>query len=138
VKTRRREGYQVRYQQNRPIKSEAGQAIIEFALTISMTLLLIFGMIEFSRAIYTSSVIQSAAQHGARTGIINASQSVIEAAVKGRMVGLDTSQPLTITFSSTAGIVQVDVTYNFEFVAPMVTLITGDSIPMHASASMVK
>ncbi len=34
-------------------------------------------------------------------------------------------------------IVQVDVTYEFEFLVPLIARITGDSITLSASASMV-
>src|SRR5215216_3074629 len=70
-------------------RSEVGQASVEFALTIVMTLLLIFGLIDFSRAIYTASIIQWAAQSGARAAIIDDSQEAVDAAVKDRMFGLD-------------------------------------------------
>jgi Flp pilus assembly protein TadG len=138
VKVRRKvKRYQVQYQQPRPYQSEAGQAIIEFALTISITLLLIFGMIEFSRAIYTASVIQWAAQQGARAGIVDDSQAVVEAAVHDRMVGLDTGKALVTISSPNVNIVQVNVAYEFEFVVPIISRITGDTIQMQASASMV-
>ncbi len=64
--------------------------MVEFALTITLTLVLIFGLIDFSRAIYTASIIQWAAQQGARAAIIDGSQDVVEAAVKERLIGLDT------------------------------------------------
>jgi Flp pilus assembly protein TadG len=127
----------VRYQQPRPYQSETGQAALEFALTLTVTLLLIFGMIDFSRAIYTASIIQWAAQQGARAGIVDDSQAVVEAAVHGRMVGLDTENALVTVSSPNVNIVQVDVTYEFEFVVPVISRITGDTIQMQASASMV-
>lgn len=111
--------------------------MVEFALTIIVTLLLIFGMIDFSRAIYTASVIQWAAQQGARAGIVNASEANVRAAVQGRMAGLD---PTLATISVTRpgnNVVQVDVSYPFEFIIPMISRITGDRIILRASASMV-
>jgi Flp pilus assembly protein TadG len=123
--------------QSRLVQSEAGQAALEFALTIGITLLLIFGLIDFSRAIYASSIIQWAAQQGARVGITDATQAEVEAAVYGRMVGLDTEQALITVSRPNASLVQVEVTYQFQFIVPMVARITGDSIEMQASASMV-
>jgi Flp pilus assembly protein TadG len=123
--------------QSRLVRNEAGQAAIEFALTIMMTLLLIFGLIDFSRAIYTASVIQWAAQQGARTAIIDSSQAVVEAAVHDRMAGLDTTIVFVTVSQPITNVLQVDVTYEFEFIAPIVAQITGDSIEMNASASMV-
>lgn len=111
--------------------------MVEFALTITVTLLLVFGMIDFSRAVYTASVIQWAAQQGARAGIVDASPTNVRAAVEGRMTGLD---PALATISVTrqgSNVVQVDVTYPYEFLIPMISRITGDRIILRASASMV-
>ena len=124
-------------QQSRLAQSEAGQASIEFTLTITMTLLLIFAMIDFSRAMYTASILQWAAQAGARAAIIESSQEVVEAAVKDRLVGLDPDAVVVSPLSWSGNVVQVEVTYPFEFVAPIVAQITGDSIEMSSSASMI-
>lgn len=102
-----------------------------------MTLLLIFGMIDFSRAMYTASVLQWAAQAGARAAIIESSQEVVEAAVKDRLVGLDLDAVIVSPLSWSGNVVQVQVTYPFEFVAPIVAQITGESIEMSSSASMI-
>ena len=126
----------MRYQQPRPNQSEAGQAIIEFALTISLTLLLIFGMIDFSRAIYTTSVIQWAAQQGARAGIADPTADlvrVVSEAAKARLVGLDVEKvDVDVELLEASNMVSVTITYPFEFVTPV-----GGTIQMRASASMV-
>jgi Flp pilus assembly protein TadG len=124
-------------QQTRPVQSEAGQATVEFALTITMTLLLIFGMIDFSRAVYTVSVIQWAAQKGARTGIVESSTEEIEAAVRERMIALDADQAQIVVSHPSVNMVRVDVTYEFELLVPFIAQITGDSIPLSGSASMI-
>src|SRR5688572_21169617 len=120
--------------QSRPAQSEAGQASVEFALTITMTLLLIFALIDFSRAMYTASVLQWAAQSGARAAIIEPSQEAVEEAVKERLVGLDPDIVIVAPLSWTGNVVQVQVTYPFEFVAPIVAQITGETIDMSSSA----
>ena len=130
------ERYQVRYQQPRPNQSEAGQAIIEFALTISLTLLLIFGMIDFSRAVYTASVIQWAAQQGARAGIADPAadlNTVVGDAAKARLVGLDLENVgVNVGPLGANKTVSVTITYPFQFITPV-----GGTIQMRASASMV-
>jgi len=123
-----------------PLAQEGGQTLVEFALTITVTLMLIFGLIEFARAVYTMSVVQWAAQQGARAGIAVESnlQATVEAAVKERLVGLDTEKALITASQPEADVVQVDVTYPFEFVVPMVAPFAEDgSINVQASASMV-
>lgn len=127
----------VNEQQSRPAQSEVGQSMVEFALTITFTLMLIFGLIECSRAIYTASVIQWAAQQGARAAIVDSSYEVVEAAVKDRLVGLDLDKVVIPSPVWSGSEVEVEVNYSFEFVVPLIERITGDSIQMHASASMV-
>jgi hypothetical protein len=121
----------------RAFTSEVGQASIEFALTITLTLMLIFALIDFSRAMYTASILQWAAQHGARAAIIEPSQEAVELAVKDRLVGLNPDDVVVEPISWTGNVVQVQIRYPFEFVAPIVAQITGDSIEMSSSASMI-
>lgn len=118
--------------------NEPGQAMVEFALTITITLMLIFGMIDFSRAIYTASVIQWAAQQGARAGIANPPPTnlQIEAAVRGRLAGLNPATAV-ITPERSGNLVTVTVAYEYDFMVPMISRITGKSIMLSASASMV-
>jgi hypothetical protein len=123
--------------QSRLLKSEAGQAAVEFTLTISMTLLLIFALIDFSRALYTASVLQWAAQKGARSAIVDPTPASVREAVEDRLVGLDLERVVVPDPTWRGNVVQVDVTYQFEFVAPIVAQITGESIEMSSSASMI-
>lgn len=124
-------------EQSRLMQSEVGQAAVEFMLTVMMTLLLIFALIDFSRAMYTASILQWAAQNGARAAIIEPSQEAVDEAVKERLVGLDKDAVVISPISWTGNIVQVEVSYPFQFVAPIVAQITGDSIDMSSSASMI-
>jgi len=110
-----------------------------------MTLLLIFALIDFSRAIYTASILQWAAQDGAREAIVMLDSSAsatemkvaVDAAVKERLVGLDADAVEIAPLTWTGNIVEVDVSYPFQFIAPIVAQITGDSIEMSSSASMI-
>lgn len=115
-------------------RNERGQAMVEFALTITLTLLLVFGMIDFSRAIYTASVIQWAAQQGARTAMVD--PAGVRAAVVNRLAGLDPDE-VDVNVTTGANTVQVEVSYEFDFIVPMISRITGDSIIFTASASMM-
>jgi hypothetical protein len=127
-------------QQSRLIEKELGQASIEFALTITLTLLLIFALIDFGRAMYTASVLQWAAHAGARLAIIDDSMRAadVEAKLEERLVGLDLDAFVVVEpLSWSDNVVQVEVSYTFEFVAPIVAQITGDTIDMSASASMI-
>jgi hypothetical protein len=127
-------------QDSRRLRSEGGQAAIEFAYTITVTLLLMFGLIDFSRAIYAASVIQWAAQQGARTGIVDIAEvtdAEIISAVEARMVGINVAEAEIQIQRLPDDIMQVDIDYEFEFLIPLVSRITGESITLTASASMV-
>jgi hypothetical protein len=96
-------------------------------------------MIEFSRAIYASSVVKAAAQEGARAGIIDATDTAaITAAVEEKLIGLDLEKVIEINIEEPdARTVQVEVVYQFEFVVPLIETITGSDIELRGSASMV-
>jgi Flp pilus assembly protein TadG len=48
-----------------------GQTVVEFALVVPVFLLLVFGVLDFGRAVYEYNTIVNAARQGARYGIIN-------------------------------------------------------------------
>ena len=48
------------------MKSEKGQAAVEFALVLPILLMLIFGIIDFGRVLYTKSALTSLSQEAAR------------------------------------------------------------------------
>mgnify|MGYP006298131605 CR=1 FL=1 len=49
-------------------RSQKGNALVEFALILPMFLLLVFGMISFSIALYNKTVLTIAVREGARAG----------------------------------------------------------------------
>ena len=50
--------------------TEAGQALVEFALVVPLLLLLVVGVIEFGRAWNVSQAVNYAARQGARTAAV--------------------------------------------------------------------
>jgi len=50
------------------LNSQEGAAMIEFAIILPLLLLFIFGIIEFSLALFNQQVITNAAREGARRG----------------------------------------------------------------------
>lgn len=52
-----------------------GQAMVEMALVIGFLVLLIFGMTEFGRAMYTRNTLNNAARAGARVAVVTPSSS---------------------------------------------------------------
>ena len=49
---------------------ERGAAAVEFALVVPVFMLIVFGMIDFTRAYYTQSAIAAAVREGARTAAV--------------------------------------------------------------------
>ena len=52
------------------IKNQKGAAAIEFALISPILFILVFGIIEFSIALYDKAMITNASREGARAGIV--------------------------------------------------------------------
>ncbi len=57
----------------RLIKNQAGQAIVELAFVLIVFLFIIFGITEFSRALYTYNTIIQSTRSAARWGVVNIS-----------------------------------------------------------------
>jgi hypothetical protein len=53
----------------------AGQALTEFALVVPFFLLVLYGIIEFGRYVYTVQVLNNAAREGARYAIVHGEES---------------------------------------------------------------
>lgn len=117
------------------VRCSRGQTMIEFAFSIPVMLLLIFGLIDFGRAAYTAAVVQWAAQEGARAGIVDPT-SVTEA-IEDRLVGLQPERAAIAVTQPDASTVAVQVTYPFEFVTPMIAQLAGNEIQMSGAASMI-
>ncbi|QOR38332.1 pilus assembly protein [Billgrantia diversa] len=54
----------------RSLHKQQGAEVVEFALTAVLLFILLFGMIEFSVALYDKAVLTNASREGARTGIL--------------------------------------------------------------------
>lgn len=62
-------------------KHNRGQSLVEFALVIPILLLLMVGIMEFSRAWMTQNILTSAAREGARVGAVSGQAAGEAAAV---------------------------------------------------------
>jgi Flp pilus assembly protein TadG len=117
-------------------REEAGSTLVEFTLILMTLLTLTFGMIDFSRAVYAANVVQAAAQSGARAGIVDLSSAT--AAVLDAMVGLDLAEAQVAVTQPNADSVEVQVTYQFEFVTPfLASAVAGGGIELTGSARML-
>lgn len=119
----------------RLVRAERGQSLAEMAIALLIMLPLTFGIIDFSRGVYTASVISAAAQEGARAGIID--ESSIMGAIQSKMMGLNMDLADVDIDTSQPEIVAVNISYDFSFVTPIVDSL-ADTLELTGSASMIK
>jgi Flp pilus assembly protein TadG len=126
----------------------SGGAAVEFGLVIGPFLLLLFGVIEFGRMLWTANAMQETAIAGARCmGILNAScaasgaysstntTSYIETTSSSWGVPL-TSTNITLNNAATcagvSGFSQVTISYTFQTAVPFITSLASN--PLTATA----
>jgi Flp pilus assembly protein TadG len=110
--------------------TDAGQALVEFSMILPFMLILMFALVDFGRAFYTWLLVTNGAREGARVGATQVTQAQIEARVMDSMCsdfssgdcGIDETK-LSINVTNAQGArgeaVEVDLSYQFEFVTPM-------------------
>ncbi len=142
--------------------SERGASMAETAITMSVVLLLLFGIIDFARATYTYSWVANAARMGARWMVVRGSLSctsgngfVIDncsaqsAALQTYVQSLNTGMMATNNIAATETpvscpvgsatngpgcVVKVTVSYPFTFIAPF---FPRAAVPMSSTSQMV-
>jgi len=67
------------------LRSDAGSELIEFAFVVWLLLILVFGIIDFSLALYDKAIITNAAREGARAGIVFAPVRPAGSPMQGRL-----------------------------------------------------
>src|SRR5205823_10674133 len=81
---------------------ESGQAIVEFALTLILLMLLMFALLELSIFIYTYSVLANAAKEGVRYAIVHGTDN---STPSGPSSGSASSPPCTASSSNVTNVV---------------------------------
>ncbi len=113
-------------------RSDAGQALVEFALVMPVVLLMLVGIIEFGRAWNVQQVITDAAREGCRHGVL-ANPAITQASVVGTIntalarAAIDTNvtQITLIGFGAGTGTlltVDVQTPYQFRFLGVLINL----------------
>jgi Flp pilus assembly protein TadG len=87
---------------------QGGQAIVEFALTLTLLMLLMFAILELSIFIYTYSVLANAAKEGVRYAIVHGANN---GSPSGPPTGSASSPPCTASSSNVTNV--VNQTKNF-------------------------
>ena len=122
---------------------QAGQSMVEFALVALTFFALIFGLIDFGRAVFEYNLLASSAREGARAAIMqsNSDSDVIDRTVEAS-AGMLSPGDVTISGSRTCAAVPcpsvtITVQHTFSPVTPLIGTAIGDSITMTASSTMV-
>jgi len=126
---------------------ERGAAAIEFALLFPLLMLIVFGTIDFGRALNAQITLTQAAREGARLDALG--EPNVVAQTQAAATGLSLS-PADVAVTAcppgagpTANAV-VSVTYSFDFVTPIGAIAgligssgsLGSSVPLHATGVM--
>lgn len=127
-------------------RSDRGQALAEFALTVPVLLFLVLGIIEFGRAWSQQQAITDAAREGARLAVVvdpTVTAATVVTRVKSalRRAAVDSTATVTLTgtFRSTGTPMTVSVSapYRFVFLAPIVNLFGGAQASLITLSSAV-
>jgi len=104
-------------------RSDRGTAAVEFALVLPVLLLIVFGIIDFGRALNAQISLTGAAREGVRLAALGYSNAAIQARVAAAAPSLS-GVTTTVTASCPPGAgpaanAQVDVSYRFSFITPI-------------------
>lgn len=111
-------------------RSEDGQALVEFALVVPILLVLMLGLVEFSRAWNTQQVLTDAAREALRNSVVaNADytyeqmRAQIDQALRRASLDPERAQVSVEGWKSGTGTparIRIDYRYDFEFFGPFV------------------
>lgn len=103
---------------------DRGAAAVEFALLLPVLLVVLFGLIDFGRALNAQITLTQAAREGARLDALGDTNAQVIARAKGAATGLS---PVTVTevYACQSGDAQagndatVKTSYSFSFITPV-------------------
>jgi Flp pilus assembly protein TadG len=121
---------------------ERGQGLVEFAMVITLLLLLIFGIIDFARVFFGYATMANGVREGARYGIVHPEDEAgMKAAARSMMVVIGASVDVDVNYLDTnvdgsdckthLCTVQLVATSDFPVWTPVLP-----NIPMTAMATM--
>lgn len=118
------------------------QALVEFALAISIFMLLVLGTFDLARAYLAYTVVSDVAREASRYGVAHASDPtyLVDAVKAGKnlAVGIDASALTLQATATTIGslpFIKVSGTYQFHSLTPLVGAIMGDPILIQIDTS---
>jgi Flp pilus assembly protein TadG len=122
----------------------SSQALVEFALAVSVFMLLVLGTFDLARAYVAYTVVTNAAREAARYGAVHSTdpnwQSQATQAGLSLAVGVDPAAlQLTPTTRLIGSLTYISVTgsYGFQSVTPMVGALLGNPIIIRVDTSVL-
>ena len=134
----------------RGAEGQRGSNLVEYGIVITLLLTMLFGLVDFGRALYAYHFVSEAAREATRYAMVRgsactspgcpASGSDIQNYVKNVPAGIDPAQ-LTVTptwspnnCNNPGCVVEVQVSYNFNFMLPF---LPRNTVVMQSSSQMV-
>jgi Flp pilus assembly protein TadG len=115
-------------------RATRGQSLVEFALIIPILLLLLMGILDFSRAISAYNSVSNAARSAARVAVVDQNENMVDQAAIDEAFGLDL-EPDDVDFNPNVNAddpcvlqvceVEVSVEYTYHAATPIIGNIIG-------------
>jgi Flp pilus assembly protein TadG len=122
-------------------KDESGQAMIEFAIVVSLLLMLLLGSMELGRVFHAHLVASHATREGVRLAAVGGSDSMIYEAVRDASSSLDNDlMEIRITPPESMRVrgdrVAVEIEYKLRLIIPLIDPLIPDPFPVRARSVM--
>jgi len=125
-------------------RERKGQGLVEMALVLPLLLLLLFGILEFSRVLSAGIMVTHGARDAARCGVVGATDSEIICRVQTKTAAMlyDPAEPSKLaieierTGPDSGGDIAVIVSYPVNLYMPFIPGITGNPIVVAGKSVM--
>ena len=117
---------------------QAGQATVEFVLSIGLTISVLLAALDVGRAFFSYIALVNAAREGAHNGIVTQNPAMIDPTVRQELQGnslIDlTDLTTTYTWGGSGQPLVVNLTYHFDLI--VTSFLPFSSINLRTSATM--
>ena len=119
-------------------KQQRGDGLVEFALVLPVLLLLLFGILDGGRAVYSYHVVANSAREGARyASVATRTPAEVRSRILSYAVALDPARLTVLLSYPTATTVRVEVRYDFFLYTPVVAqAMGGNTLVLRSTATM--